>query len=144
MSEFSKHSEKPEGYHSLETFTEKLAYAAKYLLTDFQNPSTPEFVKPPEVEEPATFDWDGTLVRGEPLTPQMTESIRLNLGVDLNAPPTYRTTGEILYDAWSIPQAVAPAYVLKREVEDEVDILALPEELLEMFPELGNLEEITS
>lgn len=141
MMEISKESsEKSENLRSLETLQEKLAFAVKFLLTDFQNPSILEFAKPDE--EPALFDWDCTLVRGEPLTPQMTASIRTSLGVDLNAQPTHRSTGEIQYNAWSIPQAVAPSYVLIREVEGEVDILALPEELLEMFPELGELEKV--
>lgn len=137
--------EKPqvkENLPSLETLEEKLAFAQKYFLTDFLNPSTPEFVKPIEVEESATFVWDATLVRSERLTNEIAVAIKGALGVDLMTNPTHRTTGEMQYDAWLIAGATSPAYVLKRETGGEAEVLALHEELIEMFPEMGKLRKI--
>jgi len=130
-----------ESMRSLESLQEKLAFARRYLLTNEINPSTPEFAEPGA--EVADFTWDTTLLCGGELTREIIQSIKGALGVDLATNPSYRTTGEIKYDAWPIPGATSPTYILRRYVGDgETEILALYEELIEMFPELGELKEI--
>ncbi|RLC31672.1 hypothetical protein DRH13_02710 [Candidatus Woesebacteria bacterium] len=65
-----------------------------------------------------------------------------SLGVNIDNQPNFQLKGQFEFDVYLVPQSSPPLYVLKRETEEEIEILAYEGALLEIFEEAENLKRI--
>jgi hypothetical protein len=64
------------------------------------------------------------------------------LGVNIDKQPDFRLIGQFEFDVYLVPQSSPLLCLLKRELEEEIEILAYEGSLLEMFEEAENLKRI--
>lgn len=65
-----------------------------------------------------------------------------SLDINIDKQPNFRLVGQFEFDVYLVPQSSPSLYVLKREIEEEIEILAFEGALLEIFEEAESLKRI--
>jgi hypothetical protein len=77
------------------------------------------------------------------ISPPDKEKLTNSLGINIDEQPNFGLAGQFEFDAWLVPESFPPLYLLKREIEGEIEILAFEETLLEIFEEAESLERVS-
>ena len=91
-------------------------------------------------EEVAEVEFGGDLFVGE-MTGEIKSKILGVLGVDFDSLAQFSLEGEFNFQVWQVPQSEPTLFLLKREIENETEIIAYEEEMLEIFAESEGLEK---
>lgn len=122
MSEEPQRTEK-QPQKDLETFEEKL----DFLVTRFVTKTKP--IK--DIDE-ADVVFGGELFSGK-LDDNTKQRVSSGLNIDLDSGSDFRLTGNFDFQVWLIPESDPSLYLLRQDIDDEVDLVLYEGNLLEMF-----------